>query len=84
MTCKNKELKIKWWWKQFDVEAESEITTSPIPNYMSVLIGTQILMNQWRIYKNTQLGPNPNSNQLSNKLFCTKSVAVNKNIWWFG
>jgi hypothetical protein len=57
--------------------------TPSIPNYVSVLIGTQILRNFWGIYKNAQLGSNSSLNQLSNELFCIQNGVVNKKIWWF-
>jgi hypothetical protein len=57
--------------------------TPSVPNYLSVLIGTQILRNLWRICENAQLGSNPSLNKLSNELFYTQNGVVNKKIWWF-
>jgi hypothetical protein len=54
-----------------------------VPNYLSVLIGTQILRNLWGICENVQLGFNPSLNKLSNELFYTQNQVVNKKIWWF-
>jgi hypothetical protein len=57
--------------------------TPSVPNYLNVLIGTQILRNLWRICENTKLGSNPSLNKLSNELFYTQNGVVNKKIWWF-
>jgi hypothetical protein len=58
-------------------------TTPSVPNYSSVLIGTQILKNLWWICENAQLRFNPGLNKLSNELFYTQHKVVNKKIWWF-
>jgi hypothetical protein len=42
--------------------------TSFVPNYLSVLIGTQILRNLLGICENAQLGSNPSLIELSNEL----------------
>jgi hypothetical protein len=55
----------------FQYLGASQWDTPSVPNYLSVLIGTQILRNLWGICKNAQLGLNPDLNQLSNELFCT-------------
>jgi hypothetical protein len=60
----------------------SSITPS-IPNYLSVLIGTQILRNLWGFVKNAQPIFNPNLNKLSSELFYTQNGVGNKKIWWF-
>jgi hypothetical protein len=54
--------------------------TPSVPNYFSVLIGTQILKNLWGI---CEIGSNPSLNELSNELFYTQKGVVNKKIWWF-
>jgi hypothetical protein len=51
--------------------------TPSVPNYLSVLTGTQILRNLWGIFKNIQLGSNPGLNQFSIVLFCTQNGVVN-------
>ena len=45
--------------------------THSVPNYLSDLIGTQILRNLWWICKNTQLGSNLSLNKFSKGLFYT-------------
>jgi hypothetical protein len=57
--------------------------TPSVPNYLSVLIGTQILRNLWEICENAQLGSNSSLNKLSNELFYTQNGVVNKKIRWF-
>ena len=51
--------------------------TRSVPNYLSVLTGTQILRNLWGIFKNIPLGSNPGLNQFSIVLFCTQNGVVN-------
>jgi hypothetical protein len=53
------------------------LSTPSVPNYLSVLIGTQILRNLWGICENTQLGSNPSLNELSNELIYTQTGIVN-------
>jgi hypothetical protein len=48
-----------------------------VPNYLSVLIETQILRNLLGICKNTQLQSNLSLNKLSNELICTQNGIVN-------
>jgi hypothetical protein len=55
--------------------------TPSIPNYLSVLIGTQILKNLWGICKNAQPRFNLWLDQLSNEILCTQNGVVNKKIW---
>jgi hypothetical protein len=57
--------------------------TPSVPNYLSVLIGTQILRNLWGICENAQRGSNKSLNKLSNELFYTQNGVVNKKIWLF-
>jgi hypothetical protein len=53
-------------------------STPSVPNYLSILIVTQILRNLWGICKNVQLGFNLDLHQLSNELFCTQNKVVKK------
>jgi hypothetical protein len=53
-------------------------TTSSVPNYMNVLIGTKIWRNLWRNYKNAQLWLDLYLNQLSNELFCNQNKDFKK------
>jgi hypothetical protein len=62
---------------------DSLIITPSFPNYLSVLIGTQILRNLWGIYEIVQLGSNPSLHKLFNELFFTQNGVINNKIWWF-
>jgi hypothetical protein len=65
------------------IETLNEWHTSSVPDYLSVLIGSQRLKNFWGICENAQLGSNPSLNKLSNELFYIQNGVVNKKIWWF-
>jgi hypothetical protein len=54
------------------------ICTPYVLNYLSVLIGTQILRNLWRLCENAQLGYDPSLNKLFNEIFYTQNGFVNK------
>jgi hypothetical protein len=54
--------------------------TPLVPNYLSVLIGIQILRNLRGICENAQLGFNLSLNKLSNEIFYTQNGVVNKKI----
>jgi hypothetical protein len=66
-----------------DNAGTSFVILPSVPNYLSDLIGTQILRNLWGICENAKLGFNPGLNKLSNELFFIQNGVVNKKIWWF-
>jgi hypothetical protein len=49
-----------------------------VPNYLSLLIETQVLRNLWGICEIAQLGSNPSLNKLSNELLYAQNGVVNK------
>jgi hypothetical protein len=52
--------------------------TPYIPNYLSVLIGTQILRNLWQICNNAQLRPNKVGSHITKYLRCREKPTMRK------